>query len=48
MYVCRNLFVDIGFFLSFISFCISMFFLVSIYIFVKKKFVKFIYFNDLF
>ena len=46
--VCRNYFVYVGLFLCFISFCISMFFLVCIYTFIEKMSVKFIYFNDLF
>ena len=40
--VCRNYFVYVDLFLCFISFCISMFFLVCIYIFIKKMSVKFI------
>ena len=48
LYMCRNYFVYVGLFSCFVSFCISMFFLVCIYIFIKKKSVIFIYFNDLF
>ena len=46
--VCRNTFVYVGLFSCFLWFCIYMFFLGCIYVFIKKKSVKFIYFNDLF
>ena len=46
--MCRNDFVDKGSFLCFNSFCITMFSLVCVYIFIKKNSVKCIYFNGLF